>query len=252
MKIQYLSDLHVEGYIDSAVKTIESNVIVDDSDVMIIAGDLIPWVFSWKDEEIINWFSKKFPLTLYIPGNHEYYGSIERLEYKERKEYIRDNFILLDNAVHDIDNVRFIGSTMWSDIIGSEFMSVVRSLNDFRYIKSPNGMKITGDYYKNIHKKSRNFIFSSVDSLKNNIVISHHLPSYSCVAPEFKTSNINSAFATDLDKLISESNIKYWIYGHTHSNVEDIKLNNTCISCNPFLDSNYNLNKEFTKKNIII
>ncbi len=48
--------------------------------------------------------------------------------------------------------------------------------------------------------------------------------------PKFKDSTINGAFIVELENYIESSNIDYWIYGHSHYNV-DVQIGKTkCIS----------------------
>ena len=51
------------------------------------------------------------------------------------------------------------------------------------------------------------------------IVVSHHLPSQILVSDCFKGSSLNDAFSSEQGNWIAGSNIKYWIYGHSHVNI---------------------------------
>ena len=51
------------------------------------------------------------------------------------------------------------------------------------------------------------------------------------VAPEHKSSLLNSAFATELGDFIADSRIDAWIFGHSHANI-DATIGNTRIVCN--------------------
>lgn len=55
---------------------------------------------------------------------------------------------------------------------------------------------------------------------KCKIVLTHHVPTGLCTAPEFRDSVINGAFTVELDDYIAGSGIDYWIYGHSHRNIE--------------------------------
>lgn len=55
---------------------------------------------------------------------------------------------------------------------------------------------------------------------KCKIVLTHHVPTSLCTAPEFRDSVTNGAFTVELGGYIAESGIDYWIYGHSHRNVE--------------------------------
>ena len=63
------------------------------------------------------------------------------------------------------------------------------------------------------------------------VVVTHHLPSYAVVAPLYKDSPLNSAFATELGDFIADSRIDTWIFGHSHANAETI-VGNTRLVCN--------------------
>ena len=58
----------------------------------------------------------------------------------------------------------------------------------------------------------------------------HHVPSFSLMADEFKGSSINGAFTVELGDFIAKSRINYWIYGHSHRNIERRIGNTVCIS----------------------
>ena len=63
------------------------------------------------------------------------------------------------------------------------------------------------------------------------VVLTHHLPTLEVVAPHHRGSVLNSAFATDLSKLIAGSRIDAWIYGHSLTNI-DAEINGTKVICN--------------------
>ncbi len=123
------SDIHFENFNDlyprkifwnqlEAIKPINTNRF----NVLILAGDIFKLKSGVLASKIIAEFRCRFDLILYIPGNHEYYGS--RLESKALKGI--DLLHELD-GVHVLDNdslvlkgreseIAFIGSTLWSDI----------------------------------------------------------------------------------------------------------------------------------------
>ena len=61
--------------------------------------------------------------------------------------------------------------------------------------------------------------------------MTHHVPTQLCTAEEFRGSNINGAFTVELGDYISTSDIDYWIYGHSHRNI-DAQIGNTHILSN--------------------
>ena len=83
---------------------------------------------------------------------------------------------------------------------------------------------------------------------KHKIVVTHHCPTMRFVDPRFITSNVNSAFCINLDKFIENSDIEYWIFGHTHYNGgSGTYIGNTLLLCNQLGYTKYGENKSFLK-----
>ena len=53
-------------------------------------------------------------------------------------------------------------------------------------------------------------------------MLTHHVPTQQCTAKEFQGSAINGAFTVELGNYIVDSNINYWIYGHSHRNIDAV------------------------------
>ena len=65
----------------------------------------------------------------------------------------------------------------------------------------------------------------------SKILNNKYVPTALCTAPEFRDSLINGAFTVELGNYIAESDIDYWIYGHSHRNI-DAQIGNTHILSN--------------------
>lgn len=50
------------------------------------------------------------------------------------------------------------------------------------------------------------------------------------MSPEFKGSPLNGAFTVELGGFIANSPIEYWIYGHSHRNIDKTVGNTKCVS----------------------
>ena len=89
--------------------------------------------------------------------------------------------------------------------------------------------------FNNEHQRCLDFIKKSVSAslAKHKVVVTHHVPSYQLVAPEFQSSRINGAFTVELADYIADSGINYWIYGHSHRNIDKIIGTTHCL-CNQF------------------
>ena len=54
------------------------------------------------------------------------------------------------------------------------------------------------------------------------VVVTHHVPTLQCVAPQYQGSALSSAFAVEMGNMIADSRIDYWIYGHSHTNIDAV------------------------------
>ncbi len=67
MKLQIMSDLHLEFYKDRGKSFLES-LDLTDIDVLILAGDIAT---RGLIESTLNWFAKNYKQVVYVHGNHE-------------------------------------------------------------------------------------------------------------------------------------------------------------------------------------
>jgi predicted phosphohydrolase len=251
MKIQIISDLHLEGYMDP-YKIVSKYIDTKDTDILILAGDIEVCNYMWTYNTAFDFFSENFKKTIYIPGNHEYYGKgFKKLSKTPFTENIRENVIFTNNNFFDIDGVRFICSTLWSDIDIRDQFQVQNGMHDYTYIKDQYNKLLLVDYVNEVYKDSKDFIFSNISNELKNVVVTHHAPVYDCISDYFKGNCLNSAFANRLDNEILNSNIDYWVYGHTHANVGDIQIGKTWITSNQ-LGYSREISKDFKPKFILI
>ena len=131
MKIQVLSDLHLEhgGFVPEHHPA---------ADVIVLAGDLAPYTEGLVEQLREHWASA--PHILYVLGNHEFYGTeIDETRALLTQECAEAGIHLLDPGKVRIDGTRFIGATLWTNLllegeadeIGAH-MRVSREISDFR------------------------------------------------------------------------------------------------------------------------
>jgi predicted phosphodiesterase len=228
MKIQYISDIHLE-FLRKPPK------IKVEADILVLAGD-IGYPYSGIYREFLIDMNKKFKRVYLITGNHEYYNcgknmnaSMEEID----EEIIRiiknnnlNNICYLDNSYDDYEGYRFVGLTLWSKINNSLYL-----INDFTKI---NEMNV--ELYNDLHEIGCEFLdyITKEVSSKPIIIITHHIPSYNLIDPVFRTeeyNKYNQCFASNCEKYFREP-IKVWIYGHTHRNRET-EINGIKFLCNP-------------------
>lgn len=231
MKIQYASDLHLEFSANSSF--LKRNPLLASGDILILAGDIgYLGDDNYSKHPFWDWASESYRQVIVVPGNHELYKSydINNL-HNGWKEHIRENVVCYYNCVVRVENVDIIASTLWGHIRFEDAYRTENAVSDFKRIRNGEEL-LTWERFNAEHERCVDFIKSSVaqSSAKHIVVVSHHLPSGVLSAPEHKGSPINGAFAAELFDYIYDSPIDYWIYGHSHRNI-DAQIGKTmCVS----------------------
>ncbi|AQN68447.1 calcineurin-like phosphoesterase [Saudi moumouvirus] len=253
--LKYASDLHLEHldniYKPKIIELWNFNTSEKDEYFLALVGD-IGNPFQKNLELFLENVSSKYSLVFYIPGNHEYYNldknkqyDIEKFKKKLRKIcYKFHNVVLMDNESYDLEDIKFIGSTLWSHVPIENSLQICRSINDYHLIKKKNIFneleKINYNDTNKWNKESIDFIKKELaNTNKPCIILTHHAPLFSdpinnCYTadPIYINSPNNFAFHNNLSEIIT-SPVILWIYGHTHYN-GTFKYNNIPISTNQF------------------
>jgi predicted phosphohydrolase len=250
-KIQYASDLHLE--FPKNKEFFNANPIIPSGDILILAGDIVPFAVMDKHQDFFSFLSDNFQMTYWIPGNHEYYYFDAATKSGTFYEEIRSNVILLNNSVVQHQNTKLIFSTLWSNISPANQWNIERGLSDFHTIKY-NGNKLTAEVYNQMHRDCLNFINHELqyNKLEKTIVVSHHVPTFKKYPKIYKNSTLNEAFAVELFDTIEASNADYWIYGHSHYNTKDFKIGATQMITNQLGYIQRNENELFNPKKYFI
>ena len=258
MKVALVSDLHLE-FADLEIKNTES------ADVLVLAGDILTAQelhdFPAEDEptiqingmtrrdkakmyrEFLKRCSNEFPHVLYTAGNHEHYhGKWEQTLTTLRNECAKfPNVHFMENDTVVIDDVTFVGGTLWTDCNKGDPLTIhalSNGMNDYRTIRVESrgyGRLTPLDTIKR-HIQTLEYIRKTVDSdpTKKYFVIGHHQPSKLSTKPQYENDyHINGGYSSDLSEFILDrSQIKVWVGGHTH-HVFDYMIGETRICCNP-------------------
>ena len=232
MRIQFASDLHLE--FPANTDFIMSNPLKVTGEILILAGDI--HIIDSSDimtNPFWDWASKNYKQVIVAYGNHEFYKGCDLSTMHDGFKYkIRDNIYYYYNCVITLDDIDIIVSTLWSYIHKENEIDCVNCVNDFHLIKYK-GNTLTPEVFNNEHKKCLDFIKKSVNEskAKTKIVVTHHVPSDLLNAKEFQGSKINNAFTVDLTDYIKTCNAQYWIFGHSHRNINK-KIGGTYCLCN--------------------
>lgn len=226
MKIQYCSDLHIEFAHNR--KLLKKNPILPVGDILLLAGDIVPFVEIKKHLDFFKSLSDNFRKVYWVPGNHEYYHSNLAERSGSFSEAILPNVSLVNNVVVEEDGLKLILSTLWSKIGERNHGMIEYNMQDFRLITN-NGWKLTAEAYNEEHKFCLDFISRELNSNsdKKSIVITHHIPTYLNYPERFKNDVLNDAFAVELYDLIETGGPDIWIYGHHHQHIPDFEIGKT-------------------------
>ena len=250
MKIQFCSDLHLE-FLENR-KYLKSNPILPIGEILILAGDI--GLLKRKEEYIyfFKYLSKKFETVYWLPGNHEYYNSDLDTIKTPLFETILENVFLLNNKTVIIEDVDIIFSTLWSHIPIQHEWTIQKSVSDFFYIRK-HGKTIMPKDFNEMHERDLLFIKSEIAKSTNRkkIIVTHHVPTFQNYPAQYRDSEINCAFATELFDLIEQSNVDFWIYGHHHCNIPEFKIGNTTMITNQLGYVHQKENLLFSRERII-
>jgi predicted phosphohydrolase len=240
MKIQYLSDLHLEFIKDNKIQNIINKIIPDKNVILILSGDIgNPYSNNYK--KFMEFVNNNFKKTFIICGNHEYYNN----NIEETNIYLEiyfkqfTNIKFLNNDFEYYENHYFIGSTLWTKITNKNYL-----INDVYKINNFNC-----DKCNELNLNCVNFLNKITKNKNNVIIITHHIPLNDLIDKKYKKMDMipyNQWFYCDMTEFIENNNIKYWFYGHTHTPLEIIhKKINFC--CNPIGYPNENTINNYNK-----
>lgn len=233
MRLWVLSDLHLEHF-DEGRELPEA-----ETDAVVLAGDI------HLGTRGLAWAAERFPEVpvLYVPGNHEFYGShMAALRRALREEARRLGIRLLDNAAVIIGDVRFLGTTLWTDFalydddpeLDAGFIRERAQwrMPDFQIIEQPEGERFTPEASQALHRQARDWLETELARpfAGRTVVISHHAPLAECIPPRYRGDALSPAFASDLEALMGR--MALWIHGHVHEPV-DLTRRGTRVFANP-------------------
>jgi len=263
MKIKVVSDLHLEFS--------DVNIVNNGADVLILSGDILiaedlhdhPEPVSAGERRLIannqglsqrqesaqrfrdflKRVSFQFPHVIYIAGNHEFYHGkwVAGLQYLRNECAKFPNIYFLENDTKVIDDVVFVGGTLWTDMNRGDpttLFAIKQAMNDFRIIRhdGKNYRKVNPNDCVERHRATLDYIGTVTDenSDKRCVVVTHMAPTFKSIGPKYvKETIMNGGYASNLSEFILDRpQIKLWTHGHVHD-PSDYMVGSTRVVCNP-------------------
>lgn len=238
MKLHLISDVHMEF---TSPEKVPFPAV--EGDVCILAGDVgsVNHITAYVD--YIKRLKQNFTHVVLIKGNHELYRStysdgLVLMDYIAELSgaHFLDSSWKKDSVT--LDGVVFWGSTLWTDMKRGDSLvqnRVADALNDYvliRQFSTSESIQIHNDTVARINWDA-------------DVIVTHHMPILRQHS-KFPIDHITYGFnCTDLESLIAQSKVKYWLYGHTHDNTTTVVGNtkivtNQCGYPREKMTSNYN------------
>lgn len=252
MKIDILSDLHIDFYIkpnknftqSKAKNYLDKIFQVKQSNTLVVAGDL--GHYNIQNFEIFEYIrANYYDNIICVLGNHDYYllNSTQAKKYKhssfnrvnEMREMLNsiNGVYCLDGNVIELEGIRFGGCDSWYD--GTYFNKLEHTLeqdlipywkeemNDANKIY---GIKNFYDLFAIESKKLKDI------HQKCDVIITHVSPSIDNIdLPEYKQNKeITAFYSFDGEEYLKNTTAKYWIFGHMHRGIDYEREGVECIT----------------------
>ena len=222
VKIQFFSDVHLEFG--------PAPLPFSDADVIVAAGDVNIGASG------VAWLKSSGKPTIYVAGNHEYYGGDLTEVQREIRAAVAGSavrYLECDSA--EIDGVRFLGTTLWTDFMGEDpavMANLRENMNDYQQI-SYRGRLLEPHDLVDINRTSRAWLEAQLATAYRGptVVVSHHAPLLASWRAS-PASLFKAAYCNDLSGLIQRYPIALWVHGHVHAR-SDYQANDLRVVCNP-------------------
>jgi predicted phosphohydrolase len=219
-----VSDLHLErrhnisgNYLD-----ILPTLPTDNNTALVLLGDIcspgmLPGVLSNACE--------RFADVLFIPGNHDYWGSsiphVTGLHQKLESQYANLSIAIPQlpiNLIYEVNGLRtkLIGSTLWA-IGGNNPLNTLQLQNcpDFHEIEnfSPEDMHV-------MNKLEEQQLYAALDhGADQTIMMTHYVPGLRFLNSYIKRSVFDNIFYSEQYALFPR--VDLWLFGHTHEYIDE-------------------------------
>lgn len=247
MRIQYASDLHLEY--QRNWDFLCQHPIQVTGDVLVLAGDI---GYLGDDKTYVahsfwDWASANYQQVIVVPGNHEFYLFFDINQLHDGWELpIRHNVRCCYNCVVSLSpDIDLVATTLWSHIRPENGRYTQFGVTDFHRIRVGEE-SLTWPRFNEEHERCLAYLQRAVaeSRARHIVVVTHHVPTFQLIYPEFANKSYSGAFAVELAPYIARSPIDYWIFGHSHYNINTV-IGRTHLVCDQLGYIHHGEHKDF-------
>jgi len=228
MKLRILSDLHIEFHPFSIPRTSH-----DKETVLVLAGDI--GVVYRRDElqKFLRSAAKQFRSVIYVLGNHEFYRGVWPDAMAALRNWaLPDNVHVLERQWVRIDDIIFVGATLWTDFEGNDAQAMQAAectLNDYHYIRVGAGdesehCRLRPQMLLEDHSQSIVWLDATLSEFRRRgercVLVTHHGISQASIHDSYRDSAVNGSFVSDCAALVERTRPELAIHGHVHNSFD--------------------------------
>jgi hypothetical protein len=236
VKLQILSDLHVEFYGTTSIPR-----RVEGTGLVIVAGDTCQGLV-----KAVETLRRAFPdvEVVTVAGNHEYYRTELPTELEAGRVRAKQLGVhLLENDSVTVGSARVLGRTLWTDycLFGPDLReaamrSAYDGMMDHKRIQWRKDLwaRFRPQEAALLHAQSRLFLETALSEHHDGptIAVTHHAVTLDAVAPQFQRSLLSAAYASELLPLVDRHQPAVFVTGHTHFSM-NLRRGRTRLVSNP-------------------
>ena len=261
MKIQLLSDLHLESHPHFTAQPTPG------ADLLVLAGDIGSYQAGSQLTALnipdfgLGRFSPlpvavggaAWPVPVFfLPGNHEYDGlDFDETRIRLRETCERLGMVWLERETVVLTGVRFIGCTLWTDFdaladlnpqtadspLTQQLQAREKAFRAANFYLKKNhafrqGLPMLADAVREEGVKSQQWLRQALaepfDGL--TVVVTHFAPSLLSADPRYGLNAGTAGFCNGLDELLGSARL--WLHGHLHCPADYVK-NGCRVVANP-------------------
>ncbi len=234
MRLQLLSDLHLENEIFHPQPAPEA-------DVLVLAGDID------SHHEGLDRFADWPVPVLFVAGNHEYDErdfDAAAAAMRLRCERLGIRMLERESAVLELGGrrVRFVGTTLWNDFDLFGPSKREQCLRAARYFVEQiqrsvrNGQPMVAQDLRQEGLRCRDWLREELRKPRQlagqwdaTVVVTHFAPSLRSTDPRYPVNGATASFCNAYDELIGHCDL--WLHGHLHCR-HDYRAGDSRVVCN--------------------